>query len=181
MMTLLPPNTTVLERNLEQVAAEAVQLPVQLRDLWQPASIPAHLLPHLAAAWSVDHWRDAWSEEQKRQAIGNSYAVHRRKGTVGAIRRAIEPTFQLNKITMWWQQTPETLPGTFAVDVSVTDVGIDEALYDELERQLDDAKPVSRHMSHLTIHLQSVGPFYTAAATQQGETLTIQPLRAPLP
>lgn len=177
MMTLLPPNTTPLERNLEQVGAQAVQLPVLLRDLWQPANIPAHLLPHLAAAWSVDYWNEAWGEEKKRQAIANSYFVHRRKGTVGAIRRAIEPTFRLNSITMWWQQSPEAAPGTFSVDVSVTDVGIDEGLYQELERQLDDAKPVSRHMTHLTINLESVGRFYTAAACHQGEELTIQPLR----
>lgn len=175
MMTLLPPNTTPLERNLEQATAQAVQLPVALRDLWLPASAPVHLLPHLAASWSVDHWDEAWSDDKKRQAIGNSYFVHRRKGTVGAIRRAIEPTFKLNQITMWWQQATE--PGTFSVDVSVTDVGIDESLYQELERQLNDAKPVSRHMTHLTINLESVGQFYTAAACHQGEELTIQPLR----
>ncbi|MNF72225.1 Phage tail protein [compost metagenome] len=178
MMTLLPPNTTPLERNLEQVGAQAVQLPVQLRSLWLPHSIPSHLLPHLAASWSVDHWNADWSEEQKRQAIGNSYFVHRRKGTVGAIRRAIEPTFRLNQITMWWQQSPQATPGTFRVDVSVTDVGISDGLYQELERQLADAKPVSRHMTHLTINLESVVPFYTGAACHQGEELTIQPLQA---
>ena len=153
-----------------------MHLPVALRDLWLPASAPVHLLPHLAASWSVDSWNADWSEEQKRQAIGNSYFVHRRKGTVGAIRRAIEPTFKLKKITMWWQQATE--PGTFSVDVILTDAGINDSLYQELEHQLADAKPVSRHMTHLTINLESVLPFYAGAACHQGEELTIQPLQA---
>lgn len=89
--SLLPPNASSLERALEAVAAERIEaIEVErLRALWTPADCPAPLLPWLAWALSVDEWDGAWPEATQRAVIAASIDVHRHKGTVAAVRRAL--------------------------------------------------------------------------------------------
>lgn len=88
--TLLPHNATAAELAFEAVMREAFLLPVPLREIWNPETCPAALLPWLAGAFSVDAWDPGWSEDAKRAVISDSVMVHRRKGTVGAMRQALE-------------------------------------------------------------------------------------------
>ena len=127
MNSLLPPSTTRTERNLAATGEQAMQLPIPFRSLWSPWTCPAHLLPYLAASWSVDRWDDKWPEATKRQVIANSYFVHSRKGTIGAIRRVVEPLGYLIRVLEWWQETPQATPGTFKLDIGVLETGITEA------------------------------------------------------
>lgn len=87
---LLPPSATAVERSLLNVLGPAVDLGNDIRALWNPATIPAPFLPWLAFPMSVDEWDDAWSDDQKRAVIAASAEVHRRKGTIGAVRRAVQ-------------------------------------------------------------------------------------------
>lgn len=87
--SLLPPNATQLQRDVEQVNAEIDDLPIYFRDLWNPETCPLDLLPWLAWSLSVDDWDDNWSEEVKRRVVKESYGIHRQKGTVSAVRRAL--------------------------------------------------------------------------------------------
>jgi len=43
----------------------------------------------LAWAHSLDEWDESWPEETKRAAVQSSISVHRKKGTLGAVRRAL--------------------------------------------------------------------------------------------
>ncbi|EKQ5242665.1 phage tail protein I [Escherichia coli] len=52
---------------------------------------PANLLPWLAWSFSVDRWDDKWPEATKRAVIRDAYFIHCHKGTIGAIRRVVEP------------------------------------------------------------------------------------------
>ena len=104
MNTLLPPSTSRTERNLATTGANAQQLPIPFRSLWSPWTCPAHLLPYLAASWSVDRWDDKWPAATKRQVIANSYFVHSRKGTIGAIRRVVEPLGYLQAVAQQWRR-----------------------------------------------------------------------------
>ncbi len=88
MTSLLPHNATHTERAIE--AATDRPIPVLIGDLCNPATCPAALLPWLAWALSVDDWDPEWSEEVKRNVIAVSVEVHRRKGTVWAMRRALD-------------------------------------------------------------------------------------------
>lgn len=175
MTTLLPPSTSRTERNLATAGAAAQQLPIPLRTLWSPWTCPAHLLPYLAASWSVDRWDDNWPEATKRQVIANSYFVHSRKGTIGAIRRVVEPLGYLIRVLEWWQETPAATRGTFKLDIGVLDTGITEAMYQEMERLIADAKPMTRHMTGLAISMETSGQIYMAAACYLGDELTIYP------
>lgn len=87
--TLLPHNATAAELAFEAVLGEAFALPVPLREIWNSETCPVALLPWLAGAFSVDEWDPGWSEDAKRAVISDSVMVHRRKGTVGAVRQAL--------------------------------------------------------------------------------------------
>ncbi len=87
--SVLPPNSTKLERALEQVAAKALDLPIIIKELHNPDTCPAQLLPWLAWSLSVDEWDKDWSEEHQRNIIKESRQVHREKGTKASIRRIL--------------------------------------------------------------------------------------------
>jgi phage tail P2-like protein len=88
MQALLPPNATTLERVLTQ-GATAQALPVPIDTLWDPERCPAALLPWLAWTFRVEDWNAAWSEARKRAVIAEAITIHRLRGTVAAVRRAL--------------------------------------------------------------------------------------------
>ena len=67
-------------------------------------------------------------------------------------------------------------PRTFALMIGVSDAGIDEDTYEQLSSLIDDARPVSRHLTGLTISLESRGEFHFGCACQDGDELDIYPL-----
>ncbi|MBH3358781.1 phage tail protein I [Pseudomonas guariconensis] len=173
MTGLLPLNSTPLERALDAAAAE--DLRSALRTLYNPDTCPPHLLYQLAWAWSVDRWDDTWSEATKRSVIRSAFFVHKYKGTVGALRRVVEPFGYLIEIIEWFELAPPGVPGTFALKVGVADEGISEETYLELTRLIDDAKPVSRHLVGLDISLETRVPAYQAVPVFEGELLEVFP------
>ncbi|QVX14447.1 phage tail protein I [Pseudomonas congelans] len=173
MTSLLPLNSTELERAIEVATDEVPRIP--LRTLYNPQTCPAHLLYHLAWAWSVDRWDEQWSVPVKRAAISASFYIHGHKGTIGAIRRVVEPLGYLIDVMEWWQTVPEGVPGTFALVVGVLDTGITEEMYYELTALIDDAKPVSRHLTGLAISLESKGALNIAVALYEGDVVDVYP------
>ncbi|MCK3864650.1 phage tail protein I [Pseudomonas sp. B329] len=173
MKSLLPINSTQLERAMEATFFEKTIVP--LRDLYNADTCPVHLLPHLAWAWSVDRWDYRWTEATKRAAIKASYYIHAHKGTIGALRRVVEPLGYLIEIIEWFNMRPEGTPGTFALKVGVLDTGITEEMYQELERLIDDAKPVSRHLTGLAISLETQGVLNISVALYEGDEIDVYP------
>lgn len=175
MTSLLPPNAKQLEQLAAEALAQIERVPVPIRDLLNPDRCPALLLPYLAWAFSVDRWDSEWSEATKRQVIKGSYFIHSRKGTIGALRRVVEPLGYLIEIVEWFKTVPEGVPGTFALKVGVLDTGITEEMYQELERLIDDAKPVSRHLTGLAISLESQGDLNIAVSLYEGDEIDVYP------
>lgn len=170
---LLPTGSSPLEVAAAKACADIEAMPVPLRQLWNAQTCPVGLLPYLAWAWSVDRWDSGWNEATKRSVVAASEYVHRHKGTIGSLRRIVEPLGYLIRITEWWK-TGEA-PGTFRLDVGVLDTGITEAMYNELERLIADAKPCSRHLIGLSVNLDSSGTLPVAAASYSGDELTVYP------
>lgn len=173
MQSLLPLNSTPLERAVE--AASAEDLKVNLRTLYNPDTCPAHLLYQLAWAWSVDRWDDTWPESIKRSVIRSSFYIHAHKGTIGALRRVVEPFGYLIEVIEWFNTVPEGVPGTFALKVGVSDEGISEDTYKQLTALIDDARPVSRHMTGLAISLETTGSISLAVSIYDGDVIDIYP------
>ena len=173
MSSQLPLNSTPLELAIEAANHENTLIP--LRSLYNADTCPEHLLPYLAWAWSVDRWNNAWSSEAKRSAIRSAYTVHARKGTIGALRRVVEPLGYLIDVVEWFDTIPEGVPGTFALEVGLNDAGITEELYEELAWLIDDARPVSRHMTNLALSLQTTGQLGIVLCVQEGEEIDVYP------
>ena len=111
------------------------------------------------------------------QARGHqaSYYIHAHKGTIGALRRVVEPLGYLIEIVEWFDTVPEGVPGTFALKVGFWIPGITEEMYQELERLIDDAKPVSRHLTGLAISLETQGDLNIAVCRYEGEEIDVYP------
>lgn len=124
----------------------------------------------------MDRWDSGWSESTKRSVVAASEYIHKHKGTIGSLRRVVEPLGYLIRIKEWWQ-TNEA-PGTFRLDVGVLETGITEVMYNELERLIADAKPVSRHLTGLSINLDSRGALPVTVASYSGDELTVYPYRS---
>ncbi|KJJ98110.1 tail protein [Pseudomonas sp. 21] len=170
---LLPINSTPLERVLADV--QVGDLPVPLRELMDPQRCPVSLLPYLAWAWSVDRWDPAWSEVVKRKAVAAAFRIHQHKGTIAALRRVIEPLGYLIEIIEWWQGSPMGAPGTFRLRIGVLDSGISEEMYQEVERLIEDAKPLTRHLIGLDISLESQGRITVGSGQYDGDIVTVYP------
>ncbi len=173
MNSLLPPSASDLERRLAAACSDMANLSVPLRDLLNPDTCPVRMLPYLAWSWSVDRWDEGWTESVKRKVVKDAFYIHQHKGTTTAIRRVVEPFGFLLRITEWWKN--DETPGTFRLDIGVQDQGISEETYQELERLISDAKPVSRHLVGMSINLQSSGSVPVAAACYSGDELTVYP------
>ena len=76
-------------------------------------------------------------------ARAEGVTVPERRGAKFTSRRASRP--------------PLGTPGTFRLDVGVLDTGITDAMFQEMERLIADAKPVSRHLTGLALYLESRG------------------------
>ena len=173
--TLLPPNASQLERHVATATAALAQVPVPLRDLMNPDTCPVALLPLLASAFSVDRWDANWPVTVKRAVIRGAFALHKKKGTIAALRRVVEPLGFLIRIVEWWQTQPPGPRGTFKLDIGVLDQGISDAMYVELERLIDDAKPLSRHLTGLAINSEVRGAARIAVGVYFGDDMTVYP------
>ncbi|KLU15527.1 MULTISPECIES: phage tail protein I [Xenorhabdus] len=170
---LLPMGSSPLEIAAATALSSLAEIPVPVRDLWNPDRCPVRLLPYLAWAWSVDRWDMDWAESTKRESIKAAMFVHKHKGTIGAIRRVVEPFGYLIRVIEWWQ-TNEA-PGTFRLDIGVMETGITAETYQELERLIFDAKPASRHLIGMSIQLETGGTAYCAVTSYSGDSLTVYP------
>lgn len=175
MNSLLPPNATPLERALESDAARLDEIAVPIDTLWIAETCPVALLPWLAWSQSVDTWNPDWPEAVKRQVIANAFDVHRVKGTLGALRRALE-ALDLDgvEISEWFDYGGD--PFYFRVDVELSTRGLDDSEIADIEAAIERAKNVRSWLDRLRVFLsnRSAVPV-VAIATTAGETVTVYP------
>lgn len=119
--SILPKSSTVLERELEKILADASRLPIHINDLWDPQRCPEKLLPWLAWANSVDSWQNAWPESVKRQVIADSFQVHQHKGTPFAIQVALDSLGIESQIIEWWEKNGSGVRGTAKLTALLND------------------------------------------------------------
>lgn len=115
---LLPNNASPLEERLEQVSARIGAVPVAIRDVWDPETCPAHMLPWLAWALSVDEWEPSWPVDRQRAVVSASVSVHRRKGTLAAVRQAITAA-GLGDASVREGFGPNDFDGTYDYDAAI--------------------------------------------------------------
>lgn len=172
---LLPPNATQQEQALSETVGRLSDVPVLVRESWNPDSCPASLLPWLAWAFSVDEWDASWAEAEKRGVIKDSLLVHKKKGTIGAIDRALKPLGYLIDVQEWFEDSPPATPFTFKLVVGTGSKPVEPELYPRLMRVVNANKNLRSQMTGMTIKLDSVGDLYAGSATQMGIAPTVYP------
>lgn len=175
MADLLPANATDQERALSEATARIDGIDVPIADLWNPQTCPAALLPWLAWALSVDVWDATWTEAQKRSVIAASVAVHRIKGTRGAVVRALDALGYDVSLVEWFEGAPKGEPYTFRLAVEVDNRGVDESLYSTLEQVVQRAKNVRSHLAGITVAARTRGNTTAGCAPILGDSLTVLP------
>ncbi|WP_116963095.1 phage tail protein I [Fastidiosibacter lacustris] len=128
-MSLLPPNSTDLEKAMigafEGVLNGKDWL---INKLWNADLCPYEFLPYLASALSVDFAiYNNLTEAEKREYIKKSIEIHRQKGTLGALKKALNITDYDIAVEEWYEYngTPHTIkvnitkqsPGAFNTDL----------------------------------------------------------------
>ena len=146
--SLLPPNTTPAERALEATTARISDVPVPLRDLYNPATCPVALLPWLAWQLSIDNWKATWSESIRRARVKNAMTIHRKKGTARSVADVVASFGGAILLREWWQQSPRGIPHTF--DLLMTLSGQDgqfasAEFVDDVIAEVNRTKPVRSH------------------------------------
>ncbi|WP_272681129.1 phage tail protein I [Providencia sp. PROV129] len=170
---LLPVGSSPLELAAAESLAQIERVPIPIRKLWNPDLCPVHLLPYLAWAFSVDRWDKDWAESAKRNAIKAAMFIHKHKGTIGALRRAVAPIGTLINVDEWFEDDSEV--GTFKLDIALKETGINEETHIELTNIINDTKPVSRKLSNITMHLETEGVINVGALVVDGSSTTIYP------
>lgn len=168
-VSILPRNATPIERALlaAELARVATVDPTVIVRIWNPATCPPELLAFLAQAVSVDVWSDSWSEAQKRAVIAASPSVHRLKGTLGAVKRALSAFDIEANVIEWW--VDDSRRGTFRIEIIYQNGG---PVYDPVAngfaiQSVTAAKPKSRVFSARAILRARGGVFVGAFAQLQ--------------
>ena len=176
MSQLLPPNNTRLERNIADITAPAMDLPVYINLLADIDHVPNEFLSFLAYQYSVDRWENDWPNRVKRELIKDSFNVHKIKGSLKSLRDIVEPFgFSLN-IIEWWQTVPEGTPGTFALEININNNELDKKGLIALIELLNETRPLTRHLLYIQINPSPLHvSIHFASAQQDSIASTIFP------
>lgn len=152
--SLLPPNATALLKDLEKVVAKSLDLETLNRFVSNPNEAPKNILPWLAWAVSADDWSDNWSEQVRRNIIKASIEVHKKKGTIGALKKALE-AFNYNnvKVEEWFEYGAE--PYLFRVFFDITEPGFDDSFLSEAQKIVENTKNARSHLESIRAYLSA--------------------------
>lgn len=155
MSDLLPYNATDAERALADTTARISDVPVVVREVWNPDTCPSNVLPWLAWAFSVDDWDSNWTDDQKRNVIKQSVYSQRIKGTIGAVTRQLFALGYDIQIVEWWQQEPEGQPYTFDVYITSSQYPMSQRDYNKVLDVIDTNKNLRSHMGEVQLIVSS--------------------------
>ena len=174
MTSLLPPNSTDLERKLAEVGKDAFDLP-SIRIIKDIDQVPSQFLPFIAWQKSVDYWDETWQEALKRKVIKESRALHRLKGTPAAIKKALEPFGYEVTLIEWFKAVPNLVQGTFNLELNVIGKSLNAETYSEINRLVSESKAASRHLANLTVTINPILTIRNLIVHQTALTYTSEP------
>ena len=174
--TLLPPNSTAGERAQEQVMGHMSDLPIDIRTVKNADLCPVEVIPALAWEYAITYWDEDWTETQKRNVIKNAPRVNKTRGTVGALKYALQAVGRPIDVIEWFNDTPQGEPYTFRIVVNGYNVTPEELQL--IAHQVADAKNGRSYMSDIRIGSQTVeGNIYVGGACVVKQTIRIKAKR----
>ncbi len=173
MSQLLPPNSTIFERNVSKIASRNSTLPVEIASIARIDDVADGFLPFLAWQYSVDSWDNQWQPSPQRSLVKKSLRQHQFKGTIAAVRQVLEQFGYSATFTEWYQTAPQGVAGSFTLEVELNGREMSEAIYAELNRLIKDAKPASRHLANMTILVRPICTPRAACGVHSADITTI--------
>lgn len=175
--TLLPPSASVQERAIEQTIVRSSDFSPDYVRNWVPADVPENILPWLAWAYSVDEWAASWPLDVRRDYTEQSYFIHRHKGTVGAVRRALRSVTGGDEMTLeeWFQCNGPV--HTFTVTAEAFDLWLRDGppispeFYRQIRAVVYASKPVRSHWE-LRVRMPSEASIGAASAVNTAAVVT---------
>lgn len=155
LVQILPENLA----NDTNVSASAKAIDSQLQLVSRNTNLPliyfnlddlsSEQLDHLAYSWDAPIWRQTWPMEMKRTVLKNVIQDKRKRGTLGAVKAAVESLSYVTEITEWWQTTPKGTPHTFTATVQLEQYSgvLESELQEDVIALINDAKPVRSHFT----------------------------------
>ena len=169
--TLLPASAGTQERAIEQAIVRASDFAPDFARNWVPNEVPENILPWLAWAYSVDEWSAGWPLEVRREYTDQSYYIHRYKGTVAAVKRALRAVVGGEELVLeeWFQYDGPV--HTFTVTAEAFDLWLrngpplSQEFYTKIRGVVYGAKPVRSHWD-LRVRVRLRQNLLAAAASQ---------------
>lgn len=172
MYKLLPPNSTKLEKNIEQLGEKISVLPVPFIDLHRIDLCPVSHLPWLAWEHRVEYWQPDWTEQDKRTAIRESQSFNARRGTRSSIESLLSTVVTNFQLKAWHQFQPKHQPFTFVVIIDPQHLlNIEQLL--QVQTAIEATKSARDNYS-ISARIQSEGSFFIGAACISGETVYME-------
>jgi phage tail P2-like protein len=182
MTSILPPNASRLDRVVEEaIATRLDDVPVAIDRIWNPATCPAQLLPWLAWGLSLDLWNANWTEAQKRAAVADAIRFQQRKGTPASLRTVLDRFDPMIGIMEWFQDRDTLDPYTFRLEMPLradSDVIYDDALVEQIMRDIAQVKPVRAHMTAVFKLVAEARAWLLSAAALAGQRRLAIPVDA---
>lgn len=174
--SLLPPNATPLLKDIEAVIIGRLLLldVAPLQWLSNPDKCNPDILPWLAWAMAVDVWQNDWPLETQKSVVRRSVRVHKLKGTIGALRQALDAfEFVDVRVEEWFEYAGE--PYMFRVFVTFKDdnVSLDDA--NLIYTTIMTTKNLRSHLESFRAEIATTQEPKIAAAFGHLETTTIYP------
>lgn len=173
MSSLLPANATAQERSIEASIERLGDVPVRVREMWNPDTCPVNLLSWMAWAFSVDEWDAGWSDAQKRATIKSSIEVHRYKGTIGAVKVALAALGIDATVQEWFNQLPAGSPYTFRILLTATQTGATQLQLQKMLDVLERTKNLRSHLDSVQIVVQTPAGPGVAVVAGIGSEITL--------
>ena len=142
--SLLPPNVSPLERALERSMAfygDVDEREIPIARLWRPRECPIALLPWLAWALGVKRWDPDWPVETRRRVIEIAVETHRHRGTLAAVREALDTVGGIYEIT----ERPDDAVHTIGITLRNANALVGSSTVRAIRAYIDDAKRFSTH------------------------------------
>lgn len=168
MSSLLPPNATKLEKNIEQLGQRLTALPVPFVELHRVELCPVPFLAWLAWDRRVEYWRSDWNETEKRQAISESKTFNAQRGTRSSIESLLSKFASNYQLKAWHEFTPTQPPFTFVVIINELFISIDQLL--QIQTAVEATKSARDDFS-ISATVVSSGQFQMTGACHSGETV----------
>ena len=152
--SLLPINASELLRNLEKTTCKITELETKNKYVFNGDLAPENVLPFLAWSLSVDDWNDNWADDVKRNIIKTSVTLHRQKGTIGALKKALSAfNFADIKIEEWFEYSGD--PYHFRVCFDISYAGFDINILSEINKVIQNTKNVRSKLEDIKPYLIS--------------------------